>query len=256
VNGQLIFVGVDLGNIEDLTIRALTAIKQTQVFIVEDEIEFKHKLKRLNIINDKTIYQWPLSAVHKEIGWPVISDNELIKIIKDQVENNKNVVYCSGEGMPGTTDPGTKLVLLAMENGIGHTVYPGPSISSLVLAHSAFSSSEFIYKAMIPENTKDQDDFLLDLRNKQMPFMCPYIRTTGHGSKTFVLEFLDKIINIFPNDTLITVVINATEYNEFIINDFVTRAKERLLDYTFGIPLKISFLVIPSGSTPHPFMLY
>jgi 16S rRNA C1402 (ribose-2'-O) methylase RsmI len=254
MSGQLIFVGVDLGNVNDITVRALDIIKETNVFIVEDKGFFKNKLKQLNIIDNKKIYQWPNPTVDlrteimKKYSWQGISDDEVIKIIKETIDSNKNVVYCSSEGMPGTTDPGTMLVSLALKNKIPYTVCPGPSISSLILSHSAFASSEFIYKELIPASKKDQDIFLLDLLNQGMPCLFPYIKTDHQDSKTFILEFLDKVINIFPNDTLITIVINATTINELIINDFTINAKNQLLNYDFDVPFKMSFLIIPKSS--------
>jgi 16S rRNA C1402 (ribose-2'-O) methylase RsmI len=251
MSGQLIFVGVDLGNFEDITLRALDIIKKTDVFIVEDKGSFKRTLKQLNIVDKKTIYQWPVATVDlrsetmKALGWKSISDNEVIQVIKENIDNGKNVVYCSAEGMPGTTDPGTLLAGLALKNNITYTVCPGPSISSLVLAHSPYACSEFIYKELIPTNKKDQDIFLLDLLHHGMSFMFPYIKTEPHDSKTFILEFLDKIIDIFPNDTLITVVINATTPGELIINDLVINARQQLLNYNFDIPFNMSFFVIP-----------
>jgi 16S rRNA (cytidine1402-2'-O)-methyltransferase len=258
MSGQLIFVGIDLGNFNDITVRALHVIKETDVFIVEDKGSFKSTLKQLNIVDKKTIYQWPNPTVDlrtetmKEIGWQSVSDDEVIKIIKENIDNGKNVVYCSAEGMPGTTDPGTFLVWLAIKNKIPYTVCPGPSISSLVVAHSAYSSNEFIYKELIPKNKKDQNIFLIDLLYHGMPFMFPYIKTEPHDSKTFILEFLDKVIDIFPNDTLLTIVINATTSRELVINDLVINAKEQLLNYNFDIPFNMTFLVIPAYSKSLP----
>jgi 16S rRNA (cytidine1402-2'-O)-methyltransferase len=258
MSGQLIFVGIDLGNFNDITVRALHVIKETDVFIVEDKESFKRTLKQLNIVDKKTIYQWPSPTVDlrtktmKEIGWQSVSDDEVIKIIKENIDNGKNVVYCAAEGMPATTDPGTLLVWLALKNGIPKTVCPGPSISSLVLAHSPYACSEFIYKELIPKDKKDQDIFLLDLLYHEMPFMFPYIKTDHQDSKTFILEFLDKIINTFRSDTLITIVINATTPSELIINDLVINAKEKLLNYNFDIPFNMSFLVIPAYSKSLP----
>jgi hypothetical protein len=85
-----------------------------------------------------------------------------------------------------------------------------------------------------------------------MPFMFPYIKTEHHDSKTFILEFLDKVIDIFPNDTLLTIVINATTSRELVINDLVINAKEQLLNYNFDIPFNMTFLVIPAYSKSLP----
>jgi 16S rRNA C1402 (ribose-2'-O) methylase RsmI len=258
MSGKLIFVGVDLGNFNDITVRALDIIKETDVFIAEDKATMKIKLKNLNVVGKKTIYQWPCATVDlrsetmKSLAWKSVSDDEVIKTIKENIDNGKNVVYCAAEGMPGTTDPGTLLAWLALKNNIPYTVCPGPSISSLVLAHSAYSPGEFIYKQIIPTNKKDQDTFLLDLLHHKMSFMFPYIKTEHHDSKTFILEFLDKIIDIFPNDTLITVVINATTSSELIINDLVINAKEQLLNYNFDIPFNMSFFVIPRSFSSLP----
>jgi 16S rRNA C1402 (ribose-2'-O) methylase RsmI len=251
MSGQIIFVGVDLGNFKDITVRALEVFKETDVFIVEDKAQMKRKLKNLNIVGKKTIYQWPSPTVDlrtkvmKTLGWKSISDDEVIEIIKENTNNGKNVVYCAAEGMPATTDPGTKLVWLAVNNKIPYTVCPGPSISSLVLAHSAYISSKFTYKEIIPADKKDQDVFLLDLLYQRMPFMVPYIKTDHQDSKTFILEFLDKVIDIFPDNTLTTIAINATTPNELIINDLLIKAKKELLNYDFNKPFNITFLIIP-----------
>lgn len=109
--GTLYLVATPIGNLEDITLRAIRILKEVDIIAAEDT---RHTLKLLN---------------HLEISKPLISyykqtENTKSKYILEQLENGKNIALVSDAGTPIISDPGQTISKLAIENNI--TVCPIP----------------------------------------------------------------------------------------------------------------------------------
>ncbi|MFA6697850.1 MAG: 16S rRNA (cytidine(1402)-2'-O)-methyltransferase [Eubacteriales bacterium] len=145
--GNLYLCATPIGNLEDISLRALRLLREADLVAAEDT---RHTIKLLN---------------HYGISKPLISYHEhnqrtrgadLIAALKE----GKTVIYCSDAGMPGISDPGADLVRLARQEGIGVSVLPGPSAGITGLVLSGLSTDRFSFEGFLPRNNKERNDLL------------------------------------------------------------------------------------------------
>ncbi len=132
MNGDLYIVATPIGNLEDITLRALNVLKNVDLIAAEDT---RHTLKLLN---------------HFEIIKPLISyyrENEKVKsdIIIEKLLKGENVAVVSDAGTPGISDPGEEIIKKAIENNIRVIPIPGACAAINALICSGFSTKEFLF---------------------------------------------------------------------------------------------------------------
>ena len=124
MKGKLYIVATPIGNLEDITLRAINTLKQVDIIIAEDT---RHSLKLLN---------------HLEITKPLISyhrhnEEEKTDMILNKIEEGNNIALISDAGTPVISDPGEFIVKAALEKNIEVVPIPGACaiITALMSAH-------------------------------------------------------------------------------------------------------------------------
>jgi len=137
MKGTLYIVSTPIGNLEDVTLRALRILKEVDVIAAEDT---RHSLKFLNHygIKKRLISYWG----EKE----KVRAAETLQKLKD----GQSVALISDAGTPGISDPGTVLIRGAIEEGIRVVPVPGPSAVITALSLSGFSTEEFTFCGFLP----------------------------------------------------------------------------------------------------------
>lgn len=155
--GKLYIVATPIGNLEDITLRALEVLKNVDVIAAEDT---RHTLKLLN---------------HFEISKPLISyhrHNEDIKkdLIVEKIKNGENIALVSDAGTPGISDPGEAVIKLAIEENIQVIPIPGACAMINALICSGISTKEFTFIGFLPLNKKLRKQKLEEIKksNKTM----------------------------------------------------------------------------------------
>lgn len=148
--GTLYIVSTPIGNLEDITLRALRVLKEVDVIAAEDT---RHSLKLLN---------------HYGIAKPLISywsEKEKIKTaeIIEKLMSGLSVALISDAGTPGISDPGAVLIKRAIEEGINVVPIPGPSALIAALSVSGLSSKEFVFVGFLPANAVQRQKKLKEL---------------------------------------------------------------------------------------------
>ena len=139
VNG-LSIVATPIGNLDDITYRAVNVLKDCDIIICENP---KHSLKLLNKLDIKK----KLIALHD------YNEHKIIDQIKVLLKN-KNCVLISDAGSPLISDPGYNLVQYCIENNINVTSVPGPSSIISGLQLSGLPISEFTFFGFVPKSKK------------------------------------------------------------------------------------------------------
>lgn len=144
---MLYFVATPIGNLKDITLRALETLKSVDIIACEDT---RHSLKLLSFYEIKK----PLVSYHKF--------NELTegKKIIDMLKEGKDVAVISDAGTPVVSDPGNVLVSMLIENGLEFTVIPGPNAFVPALILSGLCSSRFTFIGFLPEKNKERTALL------------------------------------------------------------------------------------------------
>lgn len=137
-DGCLYLVGTPIGNLEDISLRAVRILTEVDLIACEDTRE---TLKLLN----------HLGISKKMISYQKYSENEKKAYLIDLVEAGNKIALVSDAGMPGISDPGEILVKEAWDRGVKVEVIPGPSavISGLVI--SGLPTSNFYFHGFLPK---------------------------------------------------------------------------------------------------------
>lgn len=139
--GHLYIVATPIGNLEDITLRAINTLKNVDIIAAEDT---RHTLKLLN---------------HFEISKPLISyhrhneDTKTEVLIKELI-NGKDIALVSDAGTPGICDPGEEIIKECIEQNIEVIPIPGACAMINALICSGISTKEFIFIGFLPLNKK------------------------------------------------------------------------------------------------------
>ena len=153
MKGKLYLVATPIGNLEDITLRALRILKEVDYIAAEDT---RNTLKLLN---------------HFEIKKPLISnhrhneedrENSLIEKLKD----GKNIAVVSDAGTPGISDPGEVIAKRAIEENIEVIPIPGACAAINALIASGLNTKEFVFFGFLPLNKKLRKEKLEEIKNE------------------------------------------------------------------------------------------
>jgi 16S rRNA (cytidine1402-2'-O)-methyltransferase len=152
--GTLTLVGTPIGNLSDMSPRALEALQSCDFIAAEDT------RVSLNLLN------------HFGIRKPLISyfehnKHERGEQICRKLENGENAVLVTDAGMPAISDPGEDLVALCHERAIPVTVIPGPSAGIAALAASGLPTARFTFEGFLSANKRDRRNALDALKTEQ-----------------------------------------------------------------------------------------
>lgn len=150
--GCLYLVGTPIGNLEDLTLRAIRILEEADIIACEDTRE---TLKLLNHLNLKK----------KLVSYQKYSENEKKGQLLDFVDEGFVVALVSDAGMPGISDPGEILVREAYERGIQPVAIPGPSAAVTGLVVSGLPTDRFFFQGFLPKDReKERKEILRQLK--------------------------------------------------------------------------------------------
>jgi 16S rRNA (cytidine1402-2'-O)-methyltransferase len=150
IKGVLYIVSTPIGNMEDITLRALRILKEVDLIAAEDTRRTGLLLKHFGI-------QTPLTSYFE--------GNELKKrgYILSKLKEDKNIALVSDAGTPGISDPGFRLIQLVIENEIPIAPIPGPSAVITALSVSGLPTDSFVFKGFLPHKSKKRRDLLKEL---------------------------------------------------------------------------------------------
>jgi 16S rRNA (cytidine1402-2'-O)-methyltransferase len=152
--GVLYIVGTPIGNLEDVTMRALRMLKEVDLIACEDT---RHTRKLL----DHYGIEKPLVSYH-EHNEPARAEELLNKL-----KSGMSVAQVSDAGMPGIADPGYRVIKLAIENGITVEPIPGPSALIAALAASGLATDAFEFRGFLPAKSGQRRTVLEQLRGAE-----------------------------------------------------------------------------------------
>lgn len=148
--GKIYLVATPIGNLSDISMRAIETLKNADIIACEDT---RNTIRILN---------------HFEIKGHLTSYHEYNKIDKayelcEKVKEGKNIAFVSDAGMPAISDPGYELVDIAYKEGLEVTVVPGASAVVSALAISGVSSRRFAFEGFLPADKNDKKEILTEL---------------------------------------------------------------------------------------------
>lgn len=145
---MIYFVATPIGNLNDISLRALETLKNVQVIACEDTRTSKVLLDKFEIKNKLLI------SYHK------FNEQESSQNIINLASEGKDIAVISDAGMPGISDPGNILAKKLVEAKIDFTVIPGASALTTALVLSGFDSRNFFFAGFLPEKKVEKDKLL------------------------------------------------------------------------------------------------
>lgn len=224
MSGKLYLVATPIGNLQDITLRALETLKNVDIIACEDT---RHTLGLLN---------------YYEIKKPLISyyngkEREGSAKIIELIEQGKNIALVSDAGMPCISDPGSILVQELMQKGISYTVIPGACafVSAITLCGI---EGAFTFIGFLPEKKKDRDNILenyKDIPSKLVFYAAPhdvsktisYLYESLGDRKVFLVKEITKVYETVLCGMLSSLSIDNPK-GEFVI--IVDGAKKEIIE--------------------------
>lgn len=152
--GTLYIVGTPIGNLGDITIRAIETLKSVDVILAEDT---RQTLKLLNHFN----IQKHLVSYHRH------NEDEKIKNVVDFLDSGKDLALVSDAGMPVISDPGQNLIKYLVANNYNIITIPGVTAVITAIVKSGLDSTRFTFEGFLSINKKQRKQRLESLKNEE-----------------------------------------------------------------------------------------
>ena len=175
--GKLFVVSTPIGNLEDITLRAVNVLKDCDVIACEDTRTTKKLLARYGIETAVTSYH-----EHNEV--------EKSPKLLEKLKEGKDIALVSDAGTPSVSDPGWRLVNLSIENSIKVIPIPGPSAVLSALVVSGLPVDSFLFLGFFPKTAGKKKELLKDVEHD--PYTLVFYESAKRlsGSLSVLLEIL------------------------------------------------------------------
>lgn len=218
--GTLYLCATPIGNMEDITFRAVRVLKEVDLIAAEDT---RHSIKLLN---------------HFDIHTPMTSYHEYNKVDKARylvglLTEGKDVACITDAGTPGISDPGEELVRQCHEAGIRVTSVPGPAACIAAVTMSGLPTRRFCFEAFLPSDKKEKSRILEDLKKETRTIVL-------YEAPHRLVRTLQELLECLGNRR-ISVLRELTKKHETV---FLTTMEEALAHYREQEPKGECVLVI------------
>jgi 16S rRNA (cytidine1402-2'-O)-methyltransferase len=220
--GKLYLVPTPIGNLEDITLRAIRILKEVDILLAEDTRTSSHLLKHLEI--DKRVFSHHQHNEHQSSG-------EIVRFLKE----GKSVALISDAGTPAISDPGFYLVREAIKNEIAVECLPGATAFVPALVNSGFPTDRFCFEGFLP---------LKKGRQTRYKVLAEEERTIiFYESPHRLMKSLDEMITYWGADRQISVSRELTKMFEETVRGTVEEVKA----YYETHPIKGEFVICVKG---------
>ena len=221
MSGILYIVATPIGNLDDITLRAIKTLEEADIIAAEDT---RHTLKLLN---------------HLGISKPLISyykQNEKVKteILMEKLIMGKNIALVSDAGTPVISDPGEEVVKVAIENNIKVVPIPGSCALITALIASGMSAKGFSFIGFLPVNKKEKDEILKEISEDTKTLIF-------YEAPHKLITTLNEMQNVLGNRT-ICLARELTKIHEEFLTGTITELLEKVQEP------KGEYVIIVEGS--------
>ena len=153
-NGILYIVGTPIGNLNDISQRALNILRNVSLVACEDTRQTKKIMNKFNISNKLISFNKHNSSI------------KIPKLVKDLKEGN-SIAIVSDAGMPGICDPGEDIFKCVKSEGIDMICVPGACAAITALVSSGLPSSSFVFEGFLPKKKIDREKILFEISKNE-----------------------------------------------------------------------------------------
>ena len=195
--GIIYLVATPIGNLKDITMRALEILKSADIVAAEDTRNTIHLLNYYGIKASMTSYH-----EYNKI--------EKAQVLVEQALAGKNIALVTDVGMPAVSDPGEDLVRIAYENGVKVSVIPGASASVSALALSGLPTRRFAFEAFLPVDKKEREMVLEQMKRETRTMIL-------YEAPHRLVKTLQLLMQVLGEERKISIVRELTKLHEEVL---------------------------------------
>jgi len=173
---KLFLVPTPIGNLNDMTFRAIEVLKEVDLVLAEDTRTSGKLLKHFEIAT-------PMQSHHMH------NEHKMVNRIVDRIKNGETVALISDAGTPGISDPGFLLTRACIRNNIEIECLPGATAFVPALVNSGLPNDKFVFEGFLPikKGRQTRLKFLADETRTMIFYESPHklLKTLGHFSEYF-----------------------------------------------------------------------
>ena len=205
-NSSLYLVGTPIGNLNDMSFRAINILKNVSLIACEDTRQTKKLMNKFEIKNN-------LISFNKNNSF-----NKIPKII-NEIKSGKSRALVSDAGLPSICDPGEDLVKEAKSKELNVICIPGPCAALTALVSSGINSSRFIFEGFLPRKKKERDKILLEISKSERTIVL-------YESPHRLIKLLKELKEFCGEEREIQIFRELTKKHEEHINTNINMALE------------------------------
>lgn len=221
---KLFVVPTPIGNLEDMTFRAISTLKSVDLILAEDTRNSVKLLKHFDIST-------PMQSYHMH------NEHKILKTIIEKLKSGLQIALISDAGTPAISDPGFLLTRACVEQGIAVSCLPGPTAFVPALVSSGLPCDRFVFEGFLPPKKGRQTRLKLLAQEKR----TSVIYVSPHK----LIKTFEEIANFFGPDRLISV---SRELSKLYEENRRGSIKS-MLDYYTKNPAKGEIVLVISGTS-------
>ena len=206
--GKLYLVSLPIGNLEDITLRAVKILRGVDLIVAEDTRNTRRVLDRYRIATpfSRSLYQGV--------------ERKRADFLLSLLQEGKDLALVSDAGTPLVSDPGFPLVRAAVAADIAVVPVPGPTAAIAALVCSGLPADRFVFDGMLPRTNAARRTYFEEIRNETRTLVC-------YDSPHRLLETLDIVAELLPERTIV-VARELTKVHEEFLRGRAAALAERL----------------------------
>ncbi|MDD7795721.1 16S rRNA (cytidine(1402)-2'-O)-methyltransferase [Clostridium sp. 'White wine YQ'] len=221
---KLYIVPTPIGNLKDITLRALETLELVDTIAAEDTRQTIKLLNHYNIKKNLISYHQ-----HNEMG----KSDEIIK----RISMGENIALVSDAGSPGISDPGSVIIRKCIEEGVEFEVLPGATAIITALVASGLDTTKFSFRGFLPRETKDRRELVEEIKEYRDTLIF-------YEAPHRLLETLKFLRESFGNRE-----ISACKELTKLHETFVRGKLEDVIEYFSSNNIKGEFVLVLSGKS-------
>ena len=177
MNGKLYIVSTPIGNLKDISFRAVEILNEVEYILCEDTRVTSVLLKHYNVIKHL-------------ISFNAVSETGKIPTIVERLQNGQSYALVSDSGTPGISDPGVRLISAVMKQGIEVVPVPGATALISALTISGLPTDSFVFEGFLPQK-KGRQKKLKELSDEKRTIVL-------YESSHRIVKLIDELVNYIP----------------------------------------------------------
>jgi 16S rRNA (cytidine1402-2'-O)-methyltransferase len=220
--GKLYIVSTPIGNLKDITLRAIETLNEVDFILCEDTRVSSVLLKQYNVIKQL-------------ISFNAVSETKKIPVIIERLLLGQNYALISDSGTPAISDPGIRLVSESIKNGIEVISIPGATALIAALTISGLPTDSFVFEGFLPQK-KGRQKKLIELASEKRTIVL-------YESSHRITKLIDQLVEYFP-ERYVVVCRELTKKFEESWRGYPVELKEKLNEKI----IKGEFVVVIASS--------